>query len=606
MVDFPTVEAIVSLPAAAAEGLDPSAFTVTEDGTVVTPSVTSLAAGDLDVVLAIDTSGSMAGAAIESARRAAAAFVGELPVNTRFAVVGFGPEPLVASSLTQDRAVVAAALDGLRAGGETALHDGVIAAADQVGGNAEARTALVVLSDGADTVSAAALDDAAALASARFDVVHAVSLTTGEQDVAALARLVSGGGAVVEAEDPVALAAVYSDVASRIVNQYTLRWDSTVEDDASVVIRFDQGDLALVATRLLDLDDDLVASLAAPPATITAPPPPVVTEPIVSAPVPVDPADPVPSWFLWVGVGSVAVALFVAGVVASAPRQRQRNLAAELRQRIPDGHELTGIGRRIVGGVERFLRRDPDREMGLALRLDRAGTSISPGEFGSIVVIGTAILALLGLGLFGVLGLLIGGAIGVLGPLGWVDSRGTRRSKLFTEQLDATLQLIAGSLRSGFGVMQAVNTVAVETEWPTNEEFTRVLGEVRLGRGFVEAMEASARRIDTPDYTWTVQAMAISNEVGGNLAEVLGNVSQTIRQRNTLRRQVASLSAEGRVSAVILLALPVGMFAWMSFSNPDYVGLLTGRPGGRIALVAGLALIVTGGLWMRKIVKIQF
>ena len=607
VVDFPTLEVVVSLPGSSSGDLDPESFTVTEGATSITPSITPLAATDLDVVLAIDTSGSMAGAAIDSARAAAAAFAAQLPANARIAVVGFGPEPVVASALTADRNAVAVALAGLRAGGETALHDGVIAAAQQITSDAVARTALVVLSDGADTVSGASLDDAAAIASSRFAVVHAVSLNTDEQNADALAQLTSGGGVVVQAEDPVALAGVYADVAARIINQYTLRWDSTVVDDASIEIRFAQGDVELVATRLLDLDDETVAALARPESTVApTSPPPTVTVALVTEPAIVSPSTSVPSWFLWLGLAAVAAAVFVAVIIFTTPTQHRRNLAAELRQRLPEGQQLSGIGRRLVDSVERFLRRDPEREVGLALRLDRAGTSINPAEFGALIVAGTAVLALLGFAFLGPLGLLLGAAVGILGPLGWVDYKGQRRSKLFTQQLDATLQLIAGSLRSGFGTMQAINTVATETEWPTNEEFSRVLGEVRLGRGFVDAMTASARRIDTPDYQWTVQAIAISNEVGGNLAEVLGNVSQTIRQRNTLRRQVTSLSAEGRVSAAILLSLPPAMFAWMKFSNPDYVNLLFERSGGRVALAGGFLLIVLGTLWMRKIVKIQF
>src|SRR5690606_10311280 len=106
---------------------------------------------------------------------------------------------------------------------------------------------------------------------ANFDVVHAVSLNTGEQDAAVLDQLTSGGGGVVRAEDPVALAAVYSDVASRIINQYTLRWESTVVDDSSIEIRYNGDGEVLVSTRTLDLDDATVTALAATPSTVPSP-----------------------------------------------------------------------------------------------------------------------------------------------------------------------------------------------------------------------------------------------------------------------------------------------------------------------------------------------
>lgn len=605
VVDHPTVEVVVSLPGTRGTDPEPSSFVIEDGAASITPTVVPLSASDLEVVLAIDTSGSMAGAAIESARTAAAQFAAQLPSSTRIAVVGFGPEPVIASELTGDRGAVAAALAGLVAGGETALHDAVIAAARQIDGNTDARTALVILSDGADTVSDASLEDAAIQAGSRFGVVHAVALSTDEQDADALSRLTSGGGMVVRAEDPVALAGVYSDVAARIVNQYTLRWDTTLVDDGEIRISYASDGVELGATRVLDLDDETVAALAGPASTVAAAPPTTAAA-IVTEPALVPARDNLPEWVLWVGTSAVAVAIFLAVVVLVTPAQRRRNLTEEIRQRLPEGQQLSGLGRRLVDSVERVLRRDPEREVGLALRLDRAGSDMAPAEFGALIVALAAVLSLLGFALLGLAGLVVGLLVGILGPLGWVDVKGQRRSRLFTSQLDSTLQLISGSLRSGFGIMQAVNTVATETEWPTNEEFSRVLGEVRLGRGFVDAMHASARRIDTPDYEWTVQAIAISNEVGGNLAEVLGNVSQTIRQRNTLRRQVTSLSAEGRVSAAILLSLPPAMFAWMKFSNPDYVDLLFDRSGGRVALAGGLILIVVGSLWMRKIVKIQF
>ena len=187
-----------------------------------------------------------------------------------------------------------------------------------------------------------------------------------------------------------------------------------------------------------------------------------------------------------------------------------------------------------------------------------------------------------------------------------LERRTSNRRNLFTAQLDGTLQLIAGSLRSGFGVNQALGTVADESEWPTNEEFTRVLGELRLGRELGAALDDSARRIDSEDYYWVVQAIEISREIGGNLAEVLDNISGTIRQRNTLRRQVQSLSAEGRLSAIILFSLPFLLFGWMQISNAEYSDVLFQRTGGQVALLAaGLAMVI-GGVWLKKIIDIKF
>lgn len=614
---YPELELTVSLPAGFASDEQASdasgeptvpVFVVTEEGAALPVEGEALSSSALDVVLAIDTSGSMSGGALDAARSAALAFATELPASARIGIVGFGPTPVTALELTADREALAVALIGLQAQGETALYDAVDLAASLPDPARDARTALVILSDGGDTVSLNDLDAVAQSAADAFDVVHAVALQTSEQDTATLEAMVSGGGTVAEAVDTVALASVYTDLAGRITNQYVLRWTTSLEADTSVQVSFESAFGTVSVERFVDVDEALIARLAAeaqanaattvPPTTTTIV---INTELMVAAP-----PETLPGWVLIVGLTLVALGLLAAGVVATLPSERHRSLSSELRPRLPQGHELSGLARRVVYAFENWLRRDPDRQVGLALRIERAGLDISPAEFVATVAAGAAVFALLGFGLFGLVGLVLMPTIGSIGAFAWLDQRGRKRSAAFTAQLDSTLQLLAGSLRSGFGIMQALGTVAEEAESPTSDEFARVLGEVRLGRDLGDALRASGARVDTPDYDWAIQAIDISREVGGNLAEVLDNVSITIRQRNTLRRQVVSLSAEGRVSGVILFGLPIVMALWMQISNPDYLGVLYTRTGGQAALLFGVFLLIVGGAWMRKIVRIPF
>ena len=615
---YPDLELVVSLPAGLGTTDEngeavPADFVVIENGEALEATTTPLSSSALDVVLAIDTSGSMSGGALDAARNAALAFATELPASARIGVVGFGPEPVIALDLTRDREALAIALIGLQAAGDTALYDAVDIAASLPDPGRNARTALVVLSDGGDTVSETTLDVVAAQAADAFDVVHAVALATSEQDANVLASMVSGGGQVVEAADPVALASVYTDLAGRITNQYVLRWTTGLDADTPVQVSFATVFGPTTIERVVDVDEALIERLAAEAAaeaaaaaTTTLAPPTTTTIVINTELVTAEAAETLPIWVLYVGAGLVATALFTAGIVATLPVERRRNLAGEFRQRVPTGREISGFGRHLVSAIESWLRRDPDRQVGLALRIERAGLDIAPAEFVAVVVSGSAILALLGFGLAGLPGLVILPLFGMVGSRVWLDRKGRQRSAAFTAQLDGTLQLMSGSLRSGFGIMQALGTVAEETESPTSDEFTRILGEVRLGRDLGDAMRASSRRIDTPDYDWAIQAIDISREVGGNLAEVLDNVSKTIRQRNTLRRQVVALSAEGRLSGVILFSLPVAMLIWMRVTNPEYVGLLFDRTSGQIGLITGVVLMISGGFWMRKIVRIPF
>jgi tight adherence protein B len=120
-----------------------------------------------------------------------------------------------------------------------------------------------------------------------------------------------------------------------------------------------------------------------------------------------------------------------------------------------------------------------------------------------------------------------------------------------------------------------------------------------------ESLNDLADRIDSEDFKWAVLAIAVQREVGGNLAEVLDTVATTIRERDDVRRQVDVLSAEGKISAHILTALPLVLGLYLNFINPDSMKLLFGTPLGRVMVAGGLTLLLTGTLMMRKMVKID-
>ena len=130
------------------------------------------------------------------------------------------------------------------------------------------------------------------------------------------------------------------------------------------------------------------------------------------------------------------------------------------------------------------------------------------------------------------------------------------------------LQLLAGSLRAGYSLLQGVDAVAQEVDDPMGQELRRVLAEARLGRPLEDALDDAAERMSSADFAWAVMAVGIQREVGGNLAELLDTVAETMIQRERLRREVRSLTAEGRVSAFILGLLPVGLGVMMYARQP--------------------------------------
>jgi tight adherence protein B len=180
-----------------------------------------------------------------------------------------------------------------------------------------------------------------------------------------------------------------------------------------------------------------------------------------------------------------------------------------------------------------------------------------------------------------------------------------RRTKKFETQLPDVLTLVASSLSTGFSLLQALDAVAKDAAEPAAKEFSRALAETRIGADVGEALERMAERTGSVNMRWTTMAIKIQREVGGNLAETLRTTAKTLREREELRRHVRALSAEGRLSAYILIALPIGIFLYTMKTNREYVELLWTRPLGLAMVAAGLVSLGIGVFWMRKVVDVQ-
>lgn len=299
----------------------------------------------------------------------------------------------------------------------------------------------------------------------------------------------------------------------------------------------------------------------------------------------------------------LGLAFVIAMVLWLRPNTREVPLSRR-RPTQPQGRTaLAGVADAATRGVERLLAH---RTLTLADRLDVAGISTSPAQL--IVLAICAQLVALALGFLfraPTAGILLAVLIPI-GISGTIAVKTGRRQSAFALQLDETAQMLAGSLRAGYSFTQAMNMVGRESEPPTSDEFTRITNELRVGRPIAEAMSQTADRMKSEDFAWISQAVAINREVGGNLADVLDGVAHTIRERTQLRRQVASLSAEGKLSAIVLIALPFGIVGLLSVANPTYLALLFTHPVGWGMIGLAVFLLVVGGLWLRKTVQIKF
>ncbi|WP_104197830.1 type II secretion system F family protein [Cryobacterium sp. M15] len=311
-----------------------------------------------------------------------------------------------------------------------------------------------------------------------------------------------------------------------------------------------------------------------------------------------------------IGVLCVVVAMLVVVFLVIAPPMLRVPLD---RRRAPGAVQASGLTRltdRTVGAIDRVIRRRNVVPF-TASELEQAGIRLQPSGFMLMVISAATVSALLGLllseGTIWVLPIMtLFAALAVVGAKVWLRLRTGRRRAKFADQLDESLSLLAGGLRAGHSLMRAVDAVSHETEQPTSDEFARIVNETRIGRDLSDALESTAVRMRSDDFQWVAQAISINREAGGNLSEVLGQVGHTIRERNQVRRQVKALAAEGKLSAWVLVLLPIGVFAFLVITQPNYFNGFLGNIFGIIALIVAAVLLIVGSLWMMAVVKVKF
>jgi tight adherence protein B len=238
-------------------------------------------------------------------------------------------------------------------------------------------------------------------------------------------------------------------------------------------------------------------------------------------------------------------------------------------------------------------------------KLEQADLPLRPPEALFFYLAGAVIVLLFGALLAGVLGAIVLGALALGGPVGYLEVRRHRRLRTFETQLPDVLSLLAGSMRAGFSFAQGLEAVAEEATEPSRRELQRVYTESRLGRPIEDALEDSAHRMQSVDLMWAVMAIRIQREVGGNLAELLDTVAHTMTQRERLRHEIRSLTAEGRLSAWILGVFPPVFAGVLYLLQPDYMRTLFESSLGVIAVIVSAVMAGFGFVWLRKIMAIE-
>ena len=241
-----------------------------------------------------------------------------------------------------------------------------------------------------------------------------------------------------------------------------------------------------------------------------------------------------------------------------------------------------------------------------AALLERAALPLKVSEYILVLVVtfaGLAALVTLTSGIL-VFGLIFGG-VGVVGVELWVRSRARRRLELFNKQLPIALQVMATSLRSGFGIMEAVQTVSREMDDPLAGEFGLIIDQARVGGSFEAGVSAMVSRVNSSDLRIVARALEIHRKVGGDLASILDSVAGTMREREELRGHITALTAQQRLGGMIVGLLPAWVVGFFMVVNPELISPLWEDPLGRIFLAAGGLMELTAFVTMRRIMTIE-
>lgn len=603
---FPDVRLAVLVNGAAPSTTE---FHVRENGVVVPDGAVEVrplrqTSSPVGTVLVIDTSGSMRSrGAIDQAKAAARQFIGSRAANEWTALVSFSSQAVVRQEFTQDAAALTAAVDALQADGETALWDGLAAATRLYDSRSDLQANIVLLSDGADSASTTTEAQALSALTGAHAAVFAVGIASDDFDPSRLAGLSgASGGSFSASTDPADLGAQFARIRAAIENQYEVRYTSTGSGGALAV------DLTVGA-----LSAEVQARAGSTGAASSPRPVPPAHGPFSGA----------SGKYLVLLLAGLAAGLGAAALLVAFGRsgdgiEDQLDIYLRPAQTDPGAGTAgdgapdnagslaeTGLVRRAVALTSRVADRGESLQK-VGDLLEQANVPLRPAEalffYGAGVVL-IGVLALLGAP-SPALGLIVAALVAVL-PVFFLRTLRSRRLKAFDAQLPDVLNLLAGSLRAGYSFLQCVETVAQEASDPMARELRRVLAEARLGRPLEDALADVASRMQSQDFAWSVMAIRIQREVGGNLAELLQTVSDTMVQRSRMRGEVKALTAEGRMSAVIMGLLPVALGLFMFTAAPDYIQTLFGSAIGWIMIGGSTLMALAGVAWIQKIVKVE-
>jgi len=237
----------------------------------------------------------------------------------------------------------------------------------------------------------------------------------------------------------------------------------------------------------------------------------------------------------------------------------------------------------------------------LADRLSRAGLRFTSSEFLLVEIALTAAAGILGLLVFGFgPSLLLLAAFAAALPILFLNSRQGARQVAFDAQLAQTVTLLSNSLKTGYSLVQAIDTIAKKSAAPVSDEFEKVVSAIQFGSSVEDALAALVERVQNPDLDFIVIAILLHRKVGGNLAEILDNIGETIRERVRMKREMNVVTAHARASSRVISSLPVILAGMMYMMTPRYFTPMVTNPIGWAMIAVAVVLVISGNLIMSR------
>jgi tight adherence protein B len=595
---FPARALVLSLPNTAS--VLPSQIHIAENGKPVSDAlvrpIANAGAGDFGVVLAIDISPSMKGAPLARAMAAARALAAQRTGKQELAIVAFDRRANVVLPLTDDQRAIATALArSPHVGSGAYIYNALTVAVQQLAKAKIAAGGVILLSDGASEgakpqpgkqVTATAIGEAASAAHAQIYTVGLRDSSYTPQRMSLLAR--AGGGAFIESSSS-QLAGVFRRIESGLTSRFVLHYRSLAP----------AGQRVEVAVRVDGFSQEATLAYSTPPAPAKAP----------SG----HRAAPKSFWLttlaliLYSGVAALLIGLAV--FVFLLPRLRRGGLRRRVGEFtasiVPETPVVEDGASASLLALERLLARTRWWE-DFKANVEIAGIGHTAVELVASSAVSTLAVAVVAGFAFGtpVLSILVLGIGPVL--LASIVKRKLRKQRAqFAEQLPSHLQEIASTMRAGHSLVAGISSMAESAVEPSRSEWARVIADEQLGMPLEEAMRPLAKRMDSEDIGQVALVAALHTRTGGNMAEVLERVADSVRERAELRREMHALTAQARLSRYVVTSLPVAVAGAIALINPSYIRPLFHTTTGIVLVFIAGGLLAVASVVMRSITDIK-